>query len=288
MRTAYSKAHSLGHELLELAQRFETQEFLAVGHRALGSSLFFYMGELVQARDMMDRVLALPVELSQRVQAFRYDVVDAWVAACSYRAWTAWLMGDEAQAMHFSTEAIATTRRLEHPFSRALSLSFAGWMHQFRGDLVALRESTAEAMAVSHEHGFEFWNEALQGWANAIDGDPGVGAQQVADGIKRWTATGSELGKSYFLALQAQALLRAKQFDAAASVLEDALRFVAANHERFWEAELHRQLANWMEAVGRPAAEVLSCREQALEVAQSQEAMALVRRCTLSAQRSSA
>jgi predicted ATPase len=199
------------------------------------------------------------------------------------------LMGDEAQAMHFSTEAIATARRLEHPFSRALSLSFAGWMHQFRGDLVALRESTAEAMAVSHEHGFEFWmgwNEALQAWANAIDGDPAVGAQQVADGIKRWTATGSELGKSYFLALQAQALLRAKQFDAAASVLEDALRFVAATHERFWEAELHRQLANCMEAVGRPAAEILSCREQALEVAQSQEAMALVRRCTLSAQRS--
>ncbi|MFN7693351.1 MAG: adenylate/guanylate cyclase domain-containing protein [Burkholderiales bacterium] len=287
MRAEYTKAHSLGNELLELAQRFDTQEFLAVGHRALGSSLF-YMGELGLARTMMDRVLAAPVELSQRVQAFRYDVVDAWVAACSYRAWTAWLMGDEAQALRYSEEAIATARRLEHPFSRALSLSFAGWMHQFRGDLVALRASAAEAMEVSHEHGFEFWmgwNEALLGWANAIDGDPEQGAQQVADGIRRWTATGSELGKSYFLALQAQALLRAKQFDAAASVLEDALRFVAATHERFWEAELHRQLANWMEAVGRPAPEVMSCREQALEVAQSQNALALVRRCTLSAQR---
>lgn len=289
MRAEYAKARSLGHELLDLAERFGSQEFKTVGHRALGSSMF-YVGELAEANAMMGKVLLAQAEPQQRVQAFRYDVVDAWVTAMSYRAWTAWLMGDEAAALQDSSEAIAAAKHLHHPFSHALSLSFAGWMHQFRGDLVALRASSQEAIAVSTEHGFEFWigwNEALLGWANGIDGDPRQGAEQIAAGIRRWSATGSELGKSYFLALQAQALLRARQSDAAGAVLEQALGFVATTHERFWEAELHRQRANWMEATAKPASEVESCREQALAVARSQGALALVRRCEMSVGRRS-
>jgi hypothetical protein len=223
------------------------------------------------------------------VQAFRYDVVDARVTAAAYRAWCAWLMGDDAAALRDSEQAIATARELRHPFSHALSLSFAGWMHQFRGELSALRAAAMEALVIAHEHGFEFWigwNEALLGWAKAIEGDAAGGARQVAAGIQRWMGTGSQLGRSYFMALRVQALMRAEQWDEADAVLHEGLAFVELSGERFWEADLHRQRALWLQARGGSAAEILAARERALQVANEQGALALVKRCELSAQRS--
>jgi class 3 adenylate cyclase/predicted ATPase/ABC-type transport system involved in cytochrome c biogenesis ATPase subunit len=288
MRADYAGAGGLSQELLQLARRFDSPEFLVVGQRALGSSLF-YTGKLQAARAAMDEVLSLPADQHQRVQAFRYDVVDARVTAAAYRAWCAWLMGDDAAALRDSEQAITTARELQHPFSHALSLSFAGWMHQFRGELSALRAAAMEALVIAHEHGFEFWigwNEALLGWARAIEGDAAGGARQVAAGIQRWMGTGSQLGRSYFMALQVQALMRAEQWDEADAVLHEGLAFVERSGERFWEADLHRQRALWLQARGGSAAEILAARERALQVANEQGALALVKRCELSAQRS--
>jgi tetratricopeptide (TPR) repeat protein len=237
---------------------------------------------------MSTRVLEQQLEAMQRVHALRYDVVDAWVTASSYRAWTEWLLGDEVAALRDSSEAVHAARRLRHPFSHALALSFACWMHQFRGDLEQLRECAQEALTISHEHGFEFWigwNEALLGWAVSIEGNPRVGAEQIAAGIRRWMATGSRLGRSYLLALQVQALLRARQVEEAGVVLDEALECVEQTQERFWEAELYRLRASWLQAQGRSADEVDACREQALAVARAQKAVSLVRRCELAAGR---
>lgn len=290
MRAEYAKARNLGQELLDQATRYRNDEFITMGHRAMASTCF-YTGELSQAHAYSSRVLELQMETMQRVQALRYDVVDAWVTASSYRAWAEWLLGREEAALRDSGEAVQAARRLKHPFSHALALSFACWMHQFRGDLEQLRQCAQEALLISQEHGFEFWigwNEALLGWAASIEGNPRQGAEQIAGGIRRWMATGSRLGRSYLLALQAQALLRARLVDEAGAVLDEALHCVALTQERFWEAELYRLRANWLAASGRSEAEVESCREQALEVAQSQGAVALVRRCEMSAGRGSA
>jgi len=83
-----------------------------------------------------------------------------------------------------------------------------------------------------------------------------------------------------------QALMRAEQWDEADAVLHEGLAFVERSGERFWEADLHRQRALWLQARGGSAAEILAARERALQVANEQGALALVKRCELSAQRS--
>ncbi len=285
MRAEYSKARQLGHELLTLARAAGNAEFEAMGHRALTSSMF-YVGEFEAARATSSLVLMAQAEPQQRVAALRYDVVDAWITATSYRAWAEWVLGDDAAALRDAQEAQDAARRLKHPFSLALSLSFAGWMHQFRGDAEALRLSAQEALAISQEHGFEFWigwNEALLGWAVGIEGNARLGADQIAAGLQRWTATGSRLGMSYFLALQAQTLIRAQMLAQAGQVLDEAQAFVVANGERFWEAELLRLRSQWMAAQGVDETAVRECLDRALAVARAQGALALVRRCERSA-----
>ncbi|MFN7694707.1 MAG: AAA family ATPase [Burkholderiales bacterium] len=285
MRAEYPRARQLGQELLSLAHQAGNHEFQAMGHRALASTMF-YVGDFQGAHTASSQVLQMEAQSQQRVAALRYDVVDAWVTATSYRAWSEWMLGDEAAAQRDALEAQSAARRLKHPFSLALSLSFAGWMHQFRGDAAALRQSAQEALAISQEHGFEFWigwNEALLGWAVGIEANARLGAEQIAAGIQRWTATGSRLGKSYFLALQAQALLRSQMAVAAGQVLDEAQAFVEATGERFWEAELLRLRSQWMAAQGHSDDAVRACLARALAVARSQSAVALIKRCERSA-----
>ena len=274
----------MGNELLELARLYGDQEFLTVGHRALGSTLF-YMGELGQARTLVTRVLDAQSDYERRVQAFRYDVVDAWVTSLGYRGWISWLQGDTPAAIRDSDEAIETAQRLKHAFSHALALSFSGWLHQFRGDVALVRERATAASAVSHEHGFEFWigwNAVLLGWVTSETGDSRTGARQMREGIKQWGATGSELGKTYFLALLAECHLKTGDYDEGLAVVDEAFQFAAVSGEGFWNAELHRVKGELMVCLQRDDAQVAACFEQALEVAKAQGAVTLQARAAAS------
>jgi predicted ATPase len=185
MRADYPRARQLGQELLDLAQQAGSDEFQAMGHRALASSMF-YVGDFAGVHATTSLMLKTQAEVQQRVAAFRYDVVDAWITATSYRAWAEWMLGDEVAAQRDSLEALRAARALKHPFSLALALSFAAWLHQFRGDVALLRQSAQEALAISQEHGFQFWigwNEALLGWAVGIEANARLGAEQIAAGL---------------------------------------------------------------------------------------------------------
>jgi class 3 adenylate cyclase/predicted ATPase len=284
MRANFSRAKELGNELLELAQRYDNQEFLTVGHRALGTTLF-YLCDLDPARKMMTLVLDAHSDSERRVLAFRYDVVDAWVTGRAYHSWLSWLMGDTAAAVCDSDEATTTAQRLKHPFSHALALSFSSWLHQFRGDVARVRECAAAATAVSREHGFEFWmgwNAVLQGWATSAGGDSRAGTRQIQEGIKQWRATGSELGRSYFLGLLAESHLMTGEFEEGLLVLDEAFQFSALTGERFWEAELHRVKGELLAGLRRPDPEVAACFARALSVAKAQGAKALQMRAEAS------
>jgi class 3 adenylate cyclase/predicted ATPase len=284
MRANFRRAKELGNELLELARLYGNEEFLTVGHRALGSTLF-YMGELEVARAMTTLVLDANSDAERRVLAFRYDVVDAWVTGRAYQSWLQWLVGDEQAAMRDSEEAIETARRLGHAFSHALALSFSSWLHQFRGDIDRVRECAAAAIAVSHEHGFEFWlgwNAVLQGWAVSASGNSRAGTRRILEGIKQWRATGSELGKSYFLALLAESHLQSGDFEEGLIVIDEAFQFSEVTGERFWDAELHRVKGELLAGLRQPDAEVAACLDRAIGVARAQGATALLLRAEAS------
>jgi hypothetical protein len=43
-----------------------------------------------------------------------------------------WWFGYPDQVLEKCPEALAQAQKLSHPFSQALAISFAAWLHQFR------------------------------------------------------------------------------------------------------------------------------------------------------------
>ena len=79
----------------------------------------------------------------------------------------------------------------------------------------------------------------------------------------------------YYLALLADAHLRANQPDAGLAVVEEALSLGRETNERWWDAELHRLRAELLLAGGAEAAEAEAALRRALEIARGQQAKSL-------------
>lgn len=289
LRAQYDLATREAEELLELADRQENRAFRIAAHRALGSTLF-YRGQWRRSLSHLEHVLADTDtgdgEDRDRFLRDIYDVVDPRVTCRSYRAWIYWMLGRCVQARAEALEAMALADRLGHPFSRALALSFATWLEQFRGDAVRVTELAKAAIALSRDHGFHFWvgwGQVLEGWALATrapgSGDP-VG--RIREGLKAWQEKGSDLGRGYFMALLAETHLRRGEGAEAREALAQSQAFARERDERYWDAERQR-LAAEVEAAfpgahgdGPGQAESVDARlQEAIRIACEQEARSL-------------
>ena len=79
----------------------------------------------------------------------------------------------------------------------------------------------------------------------------------------------------YYLALLADAHLRADETDAGLDVVEEALSRARETNERWWDAELHRLRAELLLRGGAEAAEAEAALRRALEIARGQQAKSL-------------
>ena len=116
-----------------------------------------------------------------------------------------------------------------------------------------------------------------------MQGDAAAGVTQICQGLAVQEVVGPKMGRAYFLALLAEASGQAGQPEAGLTVLADACMLVAETEARWWEAELYRLqggllLQRSRADVGRAEA----CFQQALDVAQCQQAKALELRAALS------
>src|SRR5262249_2449034 len=138
------------------------------------------------------------------------------------------------------------------------------------------QEYAAAALSLTQEQGFPYWiaiSGLFHGWALAHQGQAKEGIAQMHQGLRAHRATGAALGRSYYLALLAEAHGRIGEPEAGLTVLTDALALVDATGERWYEPELYRlkgelllqhSLDNQTESEG--------CFHHAIRIAQSQQA----------------
>jgi predicted ATPase len=282
LQAKYRKAQELSEQLAELARADGDPGLVAVSHRALGATLF-YQGRHGEALEHLRQMIALEPTPELRAASYRFDVVDPWTVSRSYLAWALWLTGRPDEALAQGRLALEVAEGLDHPFSGALSLSFAAWLHQFCGDAAAARAAAEKALAISTERHFAFWigwARVLCGWARAEQGQAEAGAAEVRQGLVDWRAQGSELGRTYFLALLAEALARAGQAPEALAALDEADDFARATGEGYWAPELRRLRGELLLPGDAAAAE--RCFREALDVAAGQKARSLELRAAMS------
>ena len=249
----------------------------------------FFLGELEQAREHLERVLVLYDHERHSSHVFTYgDNPDT--SARSSLAQVLWLLGHVDQSLERSEENLASLRSLMHPYSVAFGLDLAAFLRQYRGDAAATRVLANEALELSEAHSLPLIGAmatVLEGWVLTQEREVEKGIAQMRRGLAAQLATGAELVRPYWLSLIADTCHRTGAARAGLALLEEAEAAVEQTQERYWEAEVHRLRGRLLLATSEPPApEAARTAEasyrRALEVARRQGARSLELRAAVS------
>src|SRR5262249_11316723 len=226
---------------LHLAEQAQNPAFLLEAHLGLGL-ISYFLGELSTARAHLEQGIALARTLD-RTDRFPTFFQDSEVGCLTYGASLLWHLGYPDQARVRMDEAVALARQLAHPFSEAYALNHGAGLQMLCRDLPTFRKWIEEALTLALAQGFPLWvglGTAVSGWALIEQGQTVEGMTQVRQGLAIYQATGTELSKSFFLLLLAEAYRRTGQTAEGLTLLAEAQEFVGTTGERLYEAELYR------------------------------------------------
>src|SRR5262249_25951055 len=141
VRGELQTAHTLGNELLALAQQAQDTVLLVAAHRALGATLFF-LGTAASGYTHLAQALALYDPQQHRAAAFLYGE-DTGVVCRSHAAWALWYLGSPDQGLARNDEALTLAQQIVHPYSLGYVLHLAARFHQFRREVRLTQERAA-------------------------------------------------------------------------------------------------------------------------------------------------
>jgi len=205
-----------------------------------------------------------------------------------FMAMSLWFLGYPDQAIKRYQEVLRLTYESIHPYSLAVALNLGAWLHQCRQEGPLTQQRAEAVLTLATEHGFaQRWaaSTVLLGWARAMQGCLEEGIAQLRQGLAAWTAIGSKVWRSAFLALLAEAWAKAGQVEEGLTALAEALAAIDTTGERFYEAELYRLKGKCLlQRTVSPTSttEAEACLQHALAVARRQEAKSLELRAAVS------
>jgi predicted ATPase/class 3 adenylate cyclase len=289
VRAQHASALALGEQVLQLGATTNDDGLLLQGNMEVGWSHYF-QGELEQAREHLERVLALYDHERHSSHAFTYGDNPA-TSARSALAQVLWLLGYPDQALRCSEENLTMLRSLvQHPYSVAFGFTLAAFLRQYLGEPQAARALAEEAVVISKAHGLAYMGamaSMFEGWARTLEGELDEGMAQMRRELVAQLATGAELVRPYWLWLLAEVCQRTGAAREGLALLDDADAAVEHTHDRYWEAEIHRLRGRLLLATAEPAAQASAeaCYRRALDVARRQGALSLELRAAVSLSR---
>jgi predicted ATPase len=266
---------------------------VALGYWRLGF-ISFGLGEYTTAQAHIEQVTTLYEPQYHRSLVF-LGGANAGLSAVAYDACCLWCLGYPEQAQKRSQEALALTRELDHPFSLADVLCFAGCMlHAMRRDAQALKGYSEELMRLAHEKDMPSWlgmGNWQWGTALAMLGQVQEGMAQMRAGIAFCRSTDVWIYLPAALGALAEAQAKTGRPGEGLTTLDEALALVEETDERHWEAELYRLKGELLSTQSMQGDEVEaeaslheaeSCFKHAIAVARRQQAKSWELRATTS------
>jgi adenylate cyclase len=272
----------LTEQALDLARQAKDPLQVAIARWILGTCQV-NSGELESAREHLEHVIAF-YDPEQHAPLVTTLAQDLGVSVMSWASWVLWFLGYPDQAREQSQEALALARELGHPYTLAFALFIAAFFHQLRRENEAAGKRSEELLQLSTAEEFPLFvvgGNILQGWTLTMSGQAQAGITQIRQGLKSLQAMGTEVNRSYWLALLAVAQGSAGPAEEGLSCLSEALAFVEHSGERYYEAELHRLKGELLLQQGDQA-EAEASFHQAIEVAREQSAKSWEMRATVS------
>jgi class 3 adenylate cyclase/predicted ATPase len=285
-RCEFKMARNLLDELFSVARRSADPGLLLQAHHAAWTTLL-NLPELTACRAHLEAGVAFYRPDAHRAHKFLYGSHDAGVCNRYTAAAALWPLGFPEQALKMAREAVSMARELSHPFSLVLALVFAAMIYQHRREAEPAMKHAEAAIAVCTEHRIAPHLAAagsiLRGWAIALRGQAVEGIAEIRDGLAAVQPTGVRIRRPYYLALLAEALAWAGEFEQGLPALSEAAAAVEETGERRWEAEIYRLIGELtMARRAGDRTEAAACFRHAIDVSGRQSAKALELRATTS------
>jgi len=234
------------------------------GERMLGVSRY-YLGDLLNARRHLERVLAYDVTPARTWQFVRVQV-DPRAGARAFHSRILWLQGLPDQAMRSAESSVAEARATHHAASLGLPLAAAACpIALWFGDLAAAERYVDMLLDQSTTHGLARWSSfgrCYQGLIAIRRGDVTTGLRLLRDASDEPAAAGSATRLS--ASLISAASRHAGQIADGLPAIEEAIVRSEFTEERWLIAEVLRvkgEILLWRGAPGAAAeAESQLCR----------------------------
>jgi predicted ATPase len=273
----------LAQQLLELAQRTNDTQLVAIAHCSFGTPSL-HRGLFDDALDHMNQALAL-----YDPQKYQHHIAitgaDLGVRCHTWVSLALWLLGYADQAAAQMDLALTRAGAIKYPFSQAFAASLCAWQHHFRRQPAVVRKYAEEALGLSAEHSLGQWVPVgliLKGWALAEEGETAEGTKCLRSGLDLFERTGAELNRPHFVSMLAEAYARAGQLADAIRAIDDALVLVERNQDRYWKSELLRLKGDFLLALSGAEDDAERCFSEAVMFARSQKARLLELRAATS------
>ncbi len=116
-----------------------------------------WRGEFARARIEMEQGIARYQPQQHHALAAVYGGFDPGMGCPAVRLRCSGFLGYPDQALTRSQEALRLAHELGHPFSLVYALSFATWLHLYRGEGRIAQERAEALIALASEHGFALY-----------------------------------------------------------------------------------------------------------------------------------
>jgi DNA-binding SARP family transcriptional activator/predicted ATPase len=284
-------ALDLSEQFLCQAKQRSDGAALPVAQRLLGVT-HLWLGQLAQARLHLEESTALYNLEQPQAPVLAYGQSSAAIAMVDF-AHSLWLLGYPDQARRWSEAARRRAEAESQPLTSVYVLFVSALIYDALRDwpnCLSLAEAT---IALATEHGLVFFRAGGAIIREAMRIRQGqTGPEIVAEmrhNLTIFQATGAIVGLPYMLSLLAEALGRLEQPAEGLSLLAEAQAVVAETENRTWDAELSRLQGELrLKAEGgmltdeSPEVTAEACFQQAIAIAQQQEARSWELRATVS------
>jgi class 3 adenylate cyclase len=246
-----------------------------LGHRGSLSS-HFYLGELREAHEQGNRVLAL-YDPSRAWRWMELTGNDVRTAVGVFSSQWLWMLGDPDLALEVSERKDADARRLGHPFDICWALTWGAYVFDYRCEPERLLKCVGEADRLGREQSIPLIYKVLvpmgEGLARLRMGQLPESISLLRRGIDGWNARGGHLNVPYLKSALAEALARAGDLNAGLRLIDECLDQIERPgwHERVWLPETLR-LKGWMLMLQGNAAEAEAQLRASIDWAHRQQA----------------
>ena len=245
------------HDALAMAEEFLLRSralsdpvLLMVAHRVMGSTLLT-VGDFQSSAKHFEETIKLSSNKGKQPLSGLY-MVEPQVASLLLLSWDLWILGYPGQSVSRVSEALALAEDLGHPYTIAFAHYMTSVVYLLRGDAAHAFESAEKSLEISQEQRFSLYvilSRISRGRAVGDLGRLGEARAEIALGLDEARRNGVGFMLQMMESWLADMHAKAGENESALSIVEGALANIGDVTGRSWEAELHRQRAQFLMAL---------------------------------------